>query len=224
MKKSGRCNDFEWPPSWPERKPLVEVKTNYNFFTGKPLESAYLQALEPGQRRKDQTTALAASLGSALNVSPVVIDHLIYGYTGGLGAGLAAVLNPVFTGPETAAKAERPLSKMPFIGAAFQPTDGRGIINNANESVNLALQVKATAKAMVEDGRVKEAEEYVKENARAFELAKPAQEYKNRMAKLNQQLRAVQLSADMTPKEKGEALKAIQQEKIALAKQLRSVE
>ncbi len=27
LKKSGRCNDFEWPPSWSERKPLVEVKT-----------------------------------------------------------------------------------------------------------------------------------------------------------------------------------------------------
>ena len=157
-----------------------------------------------------------------MGVSPVMIDHLIYGYTGGLGAALTAVLNPV-VGPAKAPAAETPMSKMPFIGSAFQPTDGRGIINNAYETMNLALQAKNTAKRLVEEGNIKEAETYVKENADAIKLAKPAQDYKTGMTKLQQQLRAVRLS-DMTPKEKGEAVKEIRQQQIALAKALRSIE
>lgn len=44
-------------------------------FLGKPIESAYMQYLEPKERWNDNSSKIAYWMGQAFNVSPTVIDY-----------------------------------------------------------------------------------------------------------------------------------------------------
>ena len=205
-------------------KPAVEVAANYSFFTGKPIEGARMQAMEPGQRYGANTSELAKAMGDLLNVSPTQIDYLVRGYTGGLGAALVATLNPLLAAPEKPGTPEKKMSELAFIGQAFQPTDGRGIINEAYDTMTRINQAKGSYNKLLEDGMLKEAEQFAKENATLVGASSAAGAFRRQMGEYAKQIRAVQGDPTMTPKEKRDAIDAIRQEQIALSKQLRSIE
>lgn len=205
-------------------KPAVEVAANYSFFTGKPIEGARMQAMEPGQRYGANTSELAKAMGALLNVSPTQIDYLVRGYTGGLGAALVATLNPLLAAPEKPGTPEKKMSELAFIGQAFQPTDGRGIINEAYDTMTRINQAKGSYNKLLEDGMLKEAEQFAKENATLVGASSAAGAFRRQMGEYAKQIRAVQGDPGMTPKEKRDMIDAIRQEQIALSKQLRSVE
>lgn len=205
-------------------KPAVEVAANYSFFTGKPIEGARLQSVEPGKRYGANTSELAKAMGDLLDVSPTQIDYLVRGYTGGLGSALVALLNPLLASPEKPGAPEKKTSELAFIGQAFQPTDGRGLINEAYDTMQRINQAKGSYNKLVEDGLLKEAEEFAKNNADIIAKSKPAGKFQKLMGELAKQVRAIQGDATMTPKQKRDAIDAIRQEQIALSKQLRSIE
>lgn len=71
-------------------KPAVEVMTNYNFFTDRPIESAVMEGRSPVNRYTWRTSEAAKSMSRGFNqmgvqFSPAKIDHLLLGYTAGLG-------------------------------------------------------------------------------------------------------------------------------------------
>ena len=183
-----------------------------------------MQAMEPGQRYGANTSELAKAMGDLLNVSPTQIDYLVRGYTGGLGAALVATLNPLLAAPEKPGTPEKKMSELAFIGQAFQPTDGRGIINEAYDTMTRINQAKGSYNKLLEDGMLKEAEQFAKENATLIGASSAAGAFRRQMGEYAKQIRAVQGDPVMTPKEKRDMIDAIRQEQIALSKQLRSVE
>jgi hypothetical protein len=69
-------------------KPAVEVITNHNFFTGRPIVGQGLERLDPQYQYTPNTSELSKVLGKSTGTSPMKWDHLIQsylGYTGGLG-------------------------------------------------------------------------------------------------------------------------------------------
>lgn len=205
-------------------KPAVEVAANYSFFTGKPIEGSRLQAMEPSKRYGAGTSELAKAMGELLDVSPTQVDYLVRGYTGGLGAAIVALLNPLLASPEKPGTPEKKMSELSFIGQAFQPTDGRGLVQEAYDTMTRINQAKGSYNKLVEDGLLKEAEQYANNNADILAKSKPAGKFQKLMGELSKQIRQVQGDPAMTPKQKREAIDAIRQEQIALSKQLRSVE
>lgn len=65
--------------------PLVEVYANRDRFRDRPIVSQGLERLLPEDQATDRTGETARVLGQAAGYSPALLEHLIVGYTAGLG-------------------------------------------------------------------------------------------------------------------------------------------
>lgn len=202
-------------------KPLIEVGLGKSFFTGRDIESASEQRQEPWTRYRDNTSEAAKMIGQLTNISPVKLEALISGYTGGMGLALLQSLNVLLphTGPE---KAEKRLSDMPVVGSVFQPTDASGIIDNTYKALEEATQAAASYKKLIERGEYGKAQKLIHEKLDEMSLAALAGQYRQNMGNLTKAETAIKAS-NMTPEKKREALDTIRQAKIQIATSVRTV-
>ena len=201
-------------------KPLIEVGLGKSFYTGRDLESAYEQSLEPGKRVRDKTTDFARVVGDMFNVSPIKIDALIQGYLSSTGLAMANALSFALPTPDKPEAAAKRLSEVPLVGGLFQPKDAGGIINDTYDRMNEAKQVKATFDDMVEKGQREEARRYLEENLDKYAQSALATNFTGYMRKLAEAERAIRASS-LSPDEKRERLDQIRQMKIQVAKNVR---
>lgn len=182
-------------------KPLLEIGTGKSFYTGRDLESAYEQTLEPGYRyRPGKTSELARVMGEALNISPIKIDAFIQGYGSSTGMALVNLLSfavpPV--GPETPTKR---LSEIPIVRGLFQPNDAGGITNATYDRMNEYAEVKKTYDSLIQKGRYADANSYLQENLKEYANSGLATKYTSYMRKIAEAERAIRASA-LSPDEK----------------------
>jgi hypothetical protein len=203
-------------------KPLLETAINYSFYTGREIESDRLQRFAPGERYNDRTTELVKAIGQATNISPVKIEYLIRGYMGGIPLAIGSLTNPVLRSGEGGEKPESRASEAPLFGSFFQPTDAQGLVNKAYKDVEEINRTKETWKKMEEEGRYKEADALLDAEADVIGLASLAGKFRKQIGELTKQEREIKADPSMSAKEKREALDAIRQDKIQLAKELSS--
>lgn len=196
-------------------KPIVENVTNYSFFTGRGIETTAEQMREAASRYRDNTSELAKQIGAMTGTSPLKIENLIRGYTGGMGIALAQAFNLAMpdTGPE---KAVRRLSDTPVVGPLFQPNDAGGIISATYDRINELKQMQNTFKDLVKDGRTAEARAYLQENAEKLAAAAVAGNVQTQLQKVTQAMNAIKASG-LTPEEKREQLDKLQKLRIRIA-------
>lgn len=206
-------------------KPAVEVATNYSFYGGQQILGAREKALDPALQYRQNTSELAKLLGREGNVSPVMLDHLVRGYTGGMGLLLTQMVNPVLRPlntddmPEHAA---RKLSEMPIISSLFQPTDGRGVINEAYAMAKEFDQKSRTYKELAASGKRAEAVAYAQRYADEIANASMAGAFRQQMGEFAKYRRYLQANQEMGAQEKREALDALRQTEIALARRIKA--
>ena len=198
-------------------KPLAEAYFNHDFFTGQGVESQHDLTLTPGERSRDKTTGLSKTLGQALGVSPIQIDHLINGYLGGWGLAVSSMVGSVVA-PDGPAGATKRASDLPLIGSMFQPNDAMGQVQQFYEKATQSNQAFETYKKMYTEGREDEAEKFLEEHANEISGAKMYDKVKSRLSKITTAERAIKTDADMTPDEKREQLDELRQLKIELSK------
>lgn len=203
-------------------KPLLEVAINYSFFTGRAIDSDRMMQYEPGERYGERTTEIAKMVGGALNISPNRIEYVIRGYTGSLPIALASVANPILRSGETGEQPDSRgmlSSETPLVGSFFQAKDAGGLINKAYKDMNEIVQTKQTYEKMMEEGREKEAEDYVTANADIIGMGTMAGSFRKKMGDLTKAERSVRSDGSLSGAEKRAELDAIRQDKIALAKE-----
>lgn len=207
-------------------KPALEVATNYSFFTDSPVESARERGMQPEARMRDNTTELAKMLGGAGGLSPVQIDYLIRGYTGGLGLtllGLASSPMKLLAPADVPELPEKKTSQMPFIGALFQPVDGRAAIDGAYEDIQSWQQAHNTFQALVAQGKRSEALQFAQKFGNQLALNSTGGAFRQQMGELATLRRAVIARTDLTPQEKRAQVDRIRQVEIALARRIREL-
>lgn len=207
-------------------KPGVEVATNYSFYTGQPLLGQREQGLDPAQQFRQNTTELAKLLGSAGDVSPVKIDHLVRGYTGGMGILLAQMANPLLrplNPDDPAVKATAKLSEMPLIGSLFQPTDGRGFVNEAFEVAQEFDRRARTYKELLASGNKAEAAAYAQRFSNEIANASAAGTFRQRMGEFAKYRRFIQAHREMSATEKRAALDAVRQAELQLSRRVKAL-
>jgi hypothetical protein len=103
-------------------KPFEEVFSNYNAFTDRPIETAQMQKLSAENRYTPTTSELSKGISKVIggSLSPVQVEHLLLGYTAGLG-------RVAITGGEELAglRKDRPAmeaSERPFVRAFATPS------------------------------------------------------------------------------------------------------
>jgi hypothetical protein len=182
-------------------KPVAEVALNHDFYTGQPIESARLQALDPEKRYTANTTELAKQLShlSGGVISPIMLEHLTRGYLGQLPLAAAAGAQELFA-PETGKGITR-ASDLPLVGSAFQKQYGGEQTDEAYKLAADSEQAKATFNSMVKEGRREEAQEYMQENKDRIKMAAFSTKYKQAMAKLYADQRLIQSRTNLTPEE-----------------------
>lgn len=201
-------------------KPLIEVGLGKSFYTGRDLESAYEQSLEPGKRVRDKTTEFSRVVGDMFNVSPIKIDALIQGYLSSTGLAMVNALSFALPTPDRPEAAAKRLSEVPLVGGLFQPKDAGGIINDTYDRMNEAKQVKDTFDDMLQKGQREEAKRYLEENLDKYAQSALATNFTGFMRQLSEAERAIKASS-LSPDEKRERLDEIRRMKIQVAKNVR---
>tara|TARA_R100000458_G_scaffold38197_1_gene35735 strand:- start:189 stop:1298 length:1110 start_codon:yes stop_codon:yes gene_type:complete len=136
--------------------PILEVATNYDFYTGEPIVNEQMMKLDPEVRYRSSTNNLFIEVGQALGVTPLYVENLWTGYTGTMGAYFAAVADSMTR--EFFGKGERPAMQMadkPLTSAFFLPKENRGLEETfylfKEEINNLVITMKE-----VQDRKLKE--------------------------------------------------------------------
>jgi len=216
------------PLSLPQAvKPLTEAMLGKSFYSG-DIESTREKNVLATQRYRDNSTEVAKTIGAVtgnVGISPITIDYLIRGYTGGLGVALVQLANPLLAS-DTKADVAQPttkISKTPFIGGLFQPVEGRGTLDEAYDRMKEIQQVKGTFNDLVEKGKRAEAMAFAQEYSEKLAAASISGSVQKRLGELAALERQVKASPTLTTEQKDAQLERLDKLKVALATQLLTV-
>ena len=219
-----QTNPFSLPQAV---KPLTEVVLGKSFYGG-DIESAREKQEMATTRYRDNTTEVAKMIGSVTGlagISPISIDYLIRGYTGGLGIALIQLANPILasdTRRDIAEPSMKP-SKMPFIGGLFQPVEGRGTIDEAYDRMLEIQQIKGTYNRMIERGQRADAQAFAQEYANQLAAASTSGAVQRYLGEIAKQERMVRASPKMTTEQKDAKLEQLDKQKMAIARRFLAV-
>jgi hypothetical protein len=207
-------------------KPLTEVVLGRSFFGG-DIESKREEAtMVPTQRFRDSTTEVAKIIGSVtgdVGLTPIKLDYLLRGHTGGLGVALVQLANPILnTEAVDIPKPTTKTSKMPFIGNMFQPIEGRGTLDAAYERMLEIQQAQGTYKTLVEQGDKEKAADFLEDYRTKIANASVSGSVQKRLGELAKVKRAV-LASTRSTEEKDEIIKKIETAQNKLAEQFLSI-
>jgi hypothetical protein len=224
IKGLGRLAAQTVPLSLPQAvKPITEAVLGKSFYSG-DIESTREKDVLATERYRDSTTELSKMIGAVTGkagVSPITLDYLIRGYTGGLGIALIQLANPILAPgdkPEVAEPTTK-ISKTPFIGGLFQPVEGRGTLDEAYDRMKEIRQVKGTFNDLVEKGKRAEAMAFAQEYAdklAAASISGTVQKQLGELAKLERQIKS---SPSLTTEQKDARLAQLDKIKTATATQ-----
>lgn len=152
------------PPLVPDTIKLAyETATNHSFHRDGPIEPQALQYQAPSARVTRYTTATAKKVAEILSsggveVSPIKIDYLIKGATGGLLSDLIqATERQVGLGPP---KEISEPSDLPLVGRLFMRDQTSRVIDEYWTELEDLEQRSATFRSLTKSGEAKRAEKY----------------------------------------------------------------
>ena len=216
------------PLSLPQSvKPITEAVLGKSFYSG-DIESGREKQVMATQRYRENTTEVSKLIGSVtgnVGVSPIMLDYLIRGYTGGLGIAIIQLANPLLATGEAAA-IEKPSikpSKVPFIGGLFQPVEGRGTLDEAYDRMQEIQQAKGTFNDMVEKGKRAEAMAFAQQYADKIAYISVSGAVQQRLGELAAVERQIRNNPNMSTAQKDTALEALDKAKMAIARQFISM-
>lgn len=129
--------------------PLVEVLANKSFYSGKPVEPQSLRRLPPAERYQPYTAETSKKIAQILssrgvNVSPIQVEHVLRGETGGLYTDLIRATERA-AGLRGAAPIREP-ADLPIVGRIFARDGTSAVIDEMYDQMEHLMQKKATAK------------------------------------------------------------------------------
>jgi len=201
-------------------KPLLELAYGQTAFG--PIESEREKQLQASMRYRENTTELAKVMGSAtgvIGVSPLMLEHLVRGYTGSMGISAMHMLDPLLRSGAEGQKASLSASQQPFIGGLFQPEEGRWLIDRAYDRMDEVVQAQKTFNDLVSRGQGAEARAFAQKFATQLALADDAGSLKKEMGELFSMERAVRGNPNLTTEQKDLRIAQIKKLENRLAEQ-----
>lgn len=202
--------------------PVYEVLRNKSSFTGAQIETLADQQRMKADRYNERTSDVARALGDAtalVGLSPKQVEHLITGYTGTLGAyvlGMADYVARAMTGRE---KADLPVAEWPIIKTVYQ--SGKAQRNTLYqqrfiESLEKAREAYGSIKLAMDEQDPDRARKLFEDKAKQMQARLPLERVQRQVTKINQAMRAVERSIQLSGSEKKEKLQQLQRQKNAL--------
>jgi hypothetical protein len=200
-------------------KPALEVRLGSSLFSG-DIESSREKEILPQYRYRTNSTELAKMLGGVAGLSPIQIDYLIRGYTGGVGMAITQMANVFLRAPEAenVAQPTTKLSEVPLIGSLFQTSEGRGALDATYNLIEEIQQYKGAYNKLIQDGKPEEAAKFANENASILAASSMAGYMKKTLGEMAKQARIIKSSPQMTTEQKDAALENLYISQLSLSR------
>ena len=171
----GLLNTFELNPfDAAAYGPLVEATMNFDFFTGRPIVPYFIdRGVEPRLQSTDRTTQISKGVSDLLSkggvqVSPIKIDHLLYGYTGTLGSYAIDLIDAQLRSDDPKLARPMRIEDYPIMRRFRAREFGGGPSEDFFELKQYVDQLYGSVKQLEKEGRVDEAAAYAATNANAL--------------------------------------------------------
>jgi len=177
--------------------PIVEASLNHNFFTGREIVPYYIdQKIEGGLRRDAGTTEIGKFVGESLNVSPMKVDHIMFGYTGTIGAYILNLVDrgmksEAVQGEDAALPPSKSVFEFPLWRRFFGQKEGSGLREDAYELYNEISTVVNTVSRLKKEGNVDDLNAYIASRRHLLNLKDPVYAVKRKLDLARDQKRKV---------------------------------
>jgi len=204
-------------------KPGVEAMANHSFFTGRSIVPEYLQGEDPKNQYTPNTTEAAKTMSAIVDaltpfsVSPMKIEHIVRGYTAGIGFATLQMIDATLSGTESEAP-DKKNSQRILTGPLFQPVDGNAIISRAYDAVKRIEAAQGRMRNAETEFDREEMQRIAAEEATDLAMTREAGRFKKQVGELSKLQRQVKFHPTMTGAEKREMIDQLQQRKIELAR------
>jgi len=195
-------------------QPMVEVMANYDFYRRRPIVTPDLKDLEPELQYNRYTSETAKAIGHALGVSPVKVDHLVYGYFGTLGRDATTdVIDPLVNllkGRKAPAVPDRGgvEQRIPGLRLFFSKDLTPGAADSVNDFYQLADRLR-TVKRSMKSYTGETLARYAKENRDVLARELDIETAEDGMKLLRDQVQKVYVDPDLTAAEKRRRLQLL---------------
>jgi len=180
----------------------VEVATNYNFYTGRPLIGLGLNRLATEEQYNEATSQLSKLLGQTGMIAPINADHLIRSYFGTIGA---TALFTIDQGANVFFDEKLPaprLKDFPIISPLIYSAQGRDRLNDFYDLKESSDKVTATVNRLTKYDPDK-AREYRKDNKKLLSTRNQVNQMANRLKDLRaRRKQVIESTMDATAKRK----------------------
>jgi hypothetical protein len=209
-------------------KPMVDLYSNKDSFTGAPIESAGMERLSKAERISDNTTPLAKLLGGAANlalpekleVSPVQMDYAIKAYFGWLGGSVAWASKfavAPFNDGEYPSEKWVDTASIGFVRSL--PANQSRYVTSFYEYNKKISQAYADMRHYAELGQAEKVQAILEEKGDEIGMAKFYDKTSKNMANIRKQIRVITQDPTMSGEEKREAIDRMKELLSTLAQQ-----
>ena len=168
------------------------------------------------------TSEFAKMVGKSLGESPIIVDHIMKGYTGSLGMYAIDLIDAVLFSNDASPRPAKRFEQMPVIKRFALDREAKGTVTSYYDLKNSVDEVVRTVNLMERTNNTEDMSNYIEKNAQMLGM----RSYISSMEKDMKTLReaAIQIrSSDMSPEEKRDSLLAITQAQNAMTANVREV-
>ena len=202
--------------------PFVEARTNYSFFTMRPIVGQGMENVAKEYQMAPNTSEAAKKLGGILGESPIIVDHIMKGYTGSLGMYAIDLIDAVLFSNDASPKPAKRFEQMPVIKRFIVDKEAKGTVTAYYDLKNSVDEVVRTVNLMERTGNVEGMGDYIEKNAYLLGMKGYISSVEKQMKVLREA--AIQIrSSDMSPEEKRESLSAITEAQNAMTANIREI-
>jgi hypothetical protein len=199
------ANTFAFNPIPQTFKPIVEVATNFNFFTMRPIVGQGMQEVEARFQVGPGTSKTAEYIGGLLNLSPLKVDQLIKGYTGTIGGYVTDVIDAVSSEFSDVPKASLRFEQLPVVKRFALDPEARGSVTQFYELQRSVDTVVRTMSLLEKTARPEEFSKYLEDNIGLLAVKDYVRDIEKSMKDLREMRRTIN-SSDMESDEKRDLL------------------
>jgi hypothetical protein len=190
--------------------PIVEAKTNYSFFTNRAIVGQGLEGVAKEFQVGPNTSRLAKWLGSVTGESPMMIDHIIGGYTGTFGMYAVDAIDAITASNSDVPRASKRFEQMPVIRRLLLDPEARGNVTAYYDLKNSVDEAVRTSNFLERTMNFENLSQYSQETIKMLASADLVKSMDKDMKELNEAATAIR-SSNMDADTKRDLLTSLNQ-------------
>jgi hypothetical protein len=188
--------------------PIYEAKTNYSFFTQRNIIGAGLEGVAPEYQVGPNTSQLAAFLGKELGYSPMLIDHVIGGYTGTFGSYAVDVIDAIAFANSDVQRPSKRFEQLPIFKRFLLDPQAKGNVTAYYDLKNSVDEAVRTSNFLEKTSNFEELGKYSEETLKVLASKDFVSDMEKDMKELREMATFVR-SSTMSPDDKRDMLMSI---------------